>query len=575
MKNLNVRAKILIPVLFLTFCAFLSGIVGSLSSKQIMSSTTAIVNDYSATIQNLNDIQTNYESIRRVVFAHCVADDKPSMSALEEELQSLRDSNSALIEAVYNSMNEEAELESFNEFLEAYTEFIELTEQAIEYSSRNKDDEAAELANNDLTTLGTELSNEINEIIQENKSDMAEAVASEEAMYNTSNSISFVSMLLTIGATIFAIIVSIREIARPIAQTNQKLTTIISNIESGNGDLTERVPVRGKDEIGQLGMGINGFIEGLQGIMVNITDNSNRLEHIVGTVSSSVSTANENSVDISSVMEELSASMQEIASTVTNVNCHTMDVESNVVELAQTSTDLLAYADDMKTRATDLETTAVTNKQNANDVINDILVALKKAVEDSKSVDRVNDLTNEILNISSQTNLLALNASIEAARAGEAGKGFAVVAEEIRQLADSSREAANNIQAINNMVIQAVKQLISSSDTIIDYINESVLPDYDNFVAVGKQYSDDASHVNEIITQFNTMSTEVRELTKAISEAINGISQAVEESASGVSTAALNTSDLVKDIDQISLEMRNNSEVAGTLKAETDKFVNL
>jgi methyl-accepting chemotaxis protein len=540
-----------------------------------MSASTEIVNDYSATIQDLNDIQTNYEAIRRVIFAHCVADDKPAMNALAEELQSLRDSNAALIENVYGNMNEGEELESFNEFLDAYTEFIELTEQAIAYSSRNKDDEAAELANNEISSLGTEISEELNDIIQENKNDMADAVASQEAMYLSSSSVSLVSLILTIAATIFVIFISIHDVARPIQQTSKKLASIISNIESGNGDLTERVPVRSKDEIGQLAAGINELIAGLQNIMQNITDNSNRLESVVGTVSTSVNTANENSVDISSVMEELSASMQEIASTVTNVNCHTMDVENNVIELAQSSANLLSYADDMKKRATDLETTAVANKQNANDVINGILVALKKAIEDSKSVDRVNDLTNEILNISSQTNLLALNASIEAARAGEAGKGFAVVAEEIRQLADSSREAANNIQAINNMVIQAVKQLISSSDTIIDYINESVLPDYDNFVASGKQYSDDATHVNEIITQFSTMSSEVRELTKAISEAINGISQAVEESANGVSTAALNTSDLVKDIDQISVEMKNNSEIAGTLKSETDKFVKL
>lgn len=119
-------------------------------------------------------------------------------------------------------------------------------------------------------------------------------------------------------------------------------------------------------------------------------------------------------------------------------------------------------------------------------------------MEDSKSVEQVNGLTNEILNISSQTNLLALNASIEAARAGEAGKGFAVVADEIRQLADSSRETASNIQNINNMVTAAVKELIQNSDAMVSYINDNILPDYDGFVSSGKRYRDDASHVDEV-----------------------------------------------------------------------------
>jgi methyl-accepting chemotaxis protein len=280
-------------------------------------------------------------------------------------------------------------------------------------------------------------------------------------------------------------------------------------------------------------------------------------------------------MDVSSVMEELSASMEEVASSVSDVNTNTVDVDSHVVELAEDAERVKNYTDGMQKRAHDLEQMAVGNKQNASNVINEILVTLKQAIEDSKSVDRVNDLTDEILNISSQTNLLALNASIEAARAGDAGKGFAVVADEIRQLADSSREAANKIQTINNMVVAAVKQLISSSDTIIDYINENVLPDYDNFVDSGKQYREDATYVNEVVVRFSEMSAQLRELVQSITESMDGISAAVEESANGVSNAALSTTDLVKDINQISDEMKNNNEVTGILKQQTEIFSKL
>lgn len=81
----------------------------------------------------------------------------------------------------------------------------------------------------------------------------------------------------------------------------------------------------------------------------------------------------------------------------------------------------------------------------------DIRVNLEQALEDAKVVDQIGVLADSILNITAQTNLLALNASIEAARAGEAGKGFAVVAEEIRVLAEQSKDAVANIQAVTEM----------------------------------------------------------------------------------------------------------------------------
>ena len=267
--------------------------------------------------------------------------------------------------------------------------------------------------------------------------------------------------------------------------------------------------------------------------------------------------------------------MQEISSTLTGIQESITVVDENVTELSDTSQGMYDYAVGIQKRAENLEHNAVENKQNTSNIVNGIIDKLRQAIEDSKSVDRVNDLTDEILSISNQTNLLSLNASIEAARAGEAGRGFAVVADEISQLANSSREAANNIQTINNMVVKAVNELIESADSIVDYIKKNILPDYEGFVNAGKQYNEDAVHVKDIVTRFNNMSDNLKQLMDSITSSINGISLAVDESTQGASNVAMNTSDLVKDIDEIAEAMDDNRQVAGSLTGEADRFINL
>lgn len=275
------------------------------------------------------------------------------------------------------------------------------------------------------------------------------------------------------------------------------------------------------------------------------------------------------------VREQLSASMQEVASTITTVQDSTCGIGDNVTKLADASNELLNYSEIMEKTAGDMEKNAVKNKQNTSQIVNNIIEKLQIAIKESKKVEKVNELTNNILSISSQTNLLALNASIEAARAGEAGKGFAVVADEISQLADSSRETANNIQNINTMVITSVNELINNSNNLVKYIDENILPDYDGFVLTGKQYSKDAVYVNETIEKFDQMAMNLRHLMNNINESINEISFSIDESANGVANVTVNTGNLVKDIDQISLGIGKNKEVTEELNIEAQHFVKL
>ena len=574
LKDLSIRYKILIPVGILGCLMLILGIASFSSTNQIMKTSENITGNYVVKIEQVEDVTIAYQTLRRVAFAHIVEDDAEKKQTLVDEANSLKQEISDLLEQYSQGISTQEE-EVLQQLETDYANYLAIYDKILEFSTNGENKAASELASNDLRDAGVGLTAELDSLIQVNKEAMEKAIAVQNKTYRQVATTIIVLIVGSILVLLFVIWVSWTWVCKRLININAQLRDVIATIEAGEGDLTKRVQCFCTDEIGTLASGINTFIQTLQGIMGHINTSSDQLGSIVTLVSDKVSTANNNSYDISAVMQELSASMETISATITDIKENVGNVDENIIELSDASQGLYDYATGMQERAENLEHNAIENKQNTSDIINAIIDKLKRAIESSKSVDRVNDLTDEILSISGQTNLLSLNASIEAARAGEAGRGFAVVADEISQLASSSREAANNIQTINNMVIEAVNELIDSADSIVKYINENVLPDYEGFVNAGRQYNEDAVHVNDIVTRFNDMSDNLKRTMENITESINGINTAVGESARGATNVAMNTSNLVKDISEIAEAMDDNREVAGTLTDEADRFINL
>ena len=203
--------------------------------------------------------------------------------------------------------------------------------------------------------------------------------------------------------------------------------------------------------------------------------------------------------------------------------------------------------------------------------------AIENVREQSKltndSAQQIQTVTDIIADISNQTNLLALNASIEAARAGEAGRGFAVVASEIGKLSESSRDAAVNIQSINSTVIGTVQELIKNANALVTYMEQNILPDYDNFVCAGAQYNDDAVYINEVVEKFHQMAADLKQRTESVMEYISQIQRAVEEGSEGINLAAKNTATLSEEISHISSQIMYNKKIADVLSEEAEHFI--
>ena len=229
----------------------------------------------------------------------------------------------------------------------------------------------------------------------------------------------------------------------------------------------------------------------------------------------------------------------------------------------------------MKEHADGMENTARSNMDTTSIKVSEILAVLNKAIEDSESVQQVNSLTDDILNIASETNLLALNASIEAARAGEAGRGFAVVATQISHLATASQEAANRIQEINSVVTQAVNNLAEHANGLVEYMNDSILPEFASFVESGSEYRENATYIENVMEEFTEKTDNLQVTMQQIAESINTIATAIGEGVYGVSSVADSTQVLVGDMENISNRMDDNQSIAASLKQETEVFKKL
>lgn len=421
------------------------------------------------------------------------------------------------------------------------------------------------------------------EYFTDNEAVMAELKAAAFEKYtaaavmskNRVNSLSVLAGIAFVLAIIDSVVVitTVRgKVVLPLVKASTRLKEVVEKIETGNGDLTERIEVKRDDEIGRLGAGINTFIELLQNIMKTIKADAAELENSSVSNMNSLKNSNSNATSISAALQQLAASMEEITATTQQMVGDSKDVLQGAQDMNSKANEGAKLVDEIKNRAVQINSEIKTNKQTTETMVGNIGDALNKALEDSRSVNRISELTNDILDISSQTNLLALNASIEAARAGEAGKGFAVVAEEIRVLADSSRETANSIQEISHDVIEAVNKLSENAQEMIGFVDTSVMKDYEGFADFAERYNTDAEVMNDIFHQFETGTINMEKVIEGMSEGITAIATTVDESAMGVTSAAENSGELVNELSGVSSQVENNTKIAEELAQEVEKF---
>lgn len=572
-KKLSTKL-ILIPVFIVGFVSVISSGLSLKNLSKVNDAASQIVDTSMVGTEMLNDIEMETVNIHTLALSHIISTDLSSMIDIVSEVRNHEEKLKQLLDD-YNPYVTLETKRNYRIICENYTSLVKECGNVMAYSAAGKNEEAYKTANGSIAKYTKNIEKAISSMREHVNSVTQGERKSLESTYRASVVTCTFTIAVSIIALLFVVFAVVTMVIKPLLRTQKEINGIIVNIDNKKGDLTQRVTPINNAEVDAVGKGINVFMTKLQTIFKAVVTNSARMERVVDDVRQSVQTSNSSVSDLSALTEELSATMQDISENASVINTNTDNVAKEVELIAEKTDELTGYTKDMKAHAQSMESVARTNMESTDRKVSEILEVLQKAIEDSNSVKQVNSLTNDILNIASQTNLLALNASIEAARAGEAGRGFAVVASEISQLAAASQEAANNIQRINAVVTNSVNNLSDNANGLVNYINDSILPEFERFVESGVEYNDKASFIEGTMTDFKEKTDSLKQSMLEISSSINTISHAINEGVNGVVSAADSTQLIVEDMDNISHKMDENYEIADSLKKETSIFIKL
>ncbi len=573
-KRTSIKIRIMLPVLVLGIVAVISNVIAMSNIRKVNENATQIADHYMKSLTELSSIKEQVQQLHNLGLSHAVA---INANAMMDTVHTIKQKEAELADSLnayqkYLTDEDKTSYETMN------TQFEQLRlalRSVCAFSANVQQSLANTAASTEVAPCVEAILNEISVIEEHAQAAAQEAREHLSSVYAASQVTITVTIIISLLAVLFSVYSSNRRVLRPIKAAEKELSDIIQGIDRKEGDLTKRVSILTNDEIAALGEGINVFLERLQNIFRMITDNSKKMDLVVSEVMDNVTTSNNSVSEMSALTEELTATMEAIANNAQTISENAESVNEEVISIAERTGEINDYSKKMKAHADSMAGKARDNMETTSVKINEILSVLNQAIENSKSVDQVNTLTGDILKVASQTNLLALNASIEAARAGEAGKGFAVVAAEISQLAASTRESANNIQQINVVVTEAVYNLAEHARSLVAYMNESILPEFEAFVQTGDEYKQNATYIEEVMQEFDSMAETLMGSVAEIADSIHTISVAIDEGVTGVSGTAENMQILVSDMDNINTQMSENKGIASKLKHETEIFVKL
>ncbi|MDS1003507.1 methyl-accepting chemotaxis protein [Clostridium sporogenes] len=564
-KKKRIKTKLITLFLIVAIIIVIVGAIGGFALKSVAKNGKEMYSVNLQSVYMITDMNQNLTEIKSDMLQLVYEKDKSQKSQLIEDIQKNKDENSKYLSEYEKLSKTEEENKIFEDFKEQIAEYRILREDVIKMVQADNYVEA-EKKYKEIPKVREAMFHSINKIIEINLKSAELANEEINSIYIKSNT---VIIILSIIGLVIAILIGLYT-ARDIANPLNKVKDLAERL--ANYDFSTPIVIERGDEFGQTATALNTAQENVNGLVKIIMENSQDIsassEELSATVeelSSKVETINTSINSITGIMQEASASSEEISASVE-------EVDSSANELSQKAVEGSSNSNKFKERATEVKKNSQKAIEESQKIHLEKKNNMEKAIEEVRVVDSIKVMADTIASISEQTNLLALNAAIEAARAGEQGKGFAVVAEEVRNLAEQSKEAVLSIQETIAKVQSAFKSSIDTGTDILEFINIQVMDQFDAYGKTGSQYYEDSDFVSKMSEEIAAMSEQVTATLGQVSEAVQNMAVSAQSSTEEAEVIKDSMNETTKAIEQVAETAQSQAELAQNLNEMVNKF---
>ena len=562
--GIGIKIMVLLLLLAITAISCVGVLVWTLQS--VIGTSDQIVSEQVAEQEKISTLSRQFTYINSQVLTHVMTTNSVTMDTLSEKiLQDITDMEQQIEEFGYLLSEGDERKEALDSASAELAKYRKTVESLLVTSAENKT-QAYVSATSNLPMFNEHIENYMNRMLEITAQEMEQAQGQmEQSAARVPGIISVASIALLV--VVIVIMLGLRLwVIGPVKKATKQVDELVEGIRCNKGDITKRIHVGSRDEVGRLAIAINDLVAQMQIIIRAITEGCGQMEEKQADIISNVEKVNATADHTMRNLGVMSRGMQLVTGAIEGVQQDTGVLDHTVENMLEVAQNGRNYAADIKEKAGKMKVTAVESKQEATLVMKEIDTAMTESIANSRQIHKITELTEEILGIAGTTNLLALNASIEAARAGEAGRGFAVVAEEIRKLADSSRESANNIQEISNRVVESVEELSENATRLLEFMNTRVMKDYDALEDTGSNYHEAADHVDEMMNEFGQKIDELLSVLQNVNTANTQMEATVGDSTEKLSVVEKNNQGLQQEMKDISYAVEELAASAGQLK---------